>query len=763
MTEPNRNPAIDWLTPTDLQDILDAIPAPLFVKDAQSRILLMNRQCEEQWGIEFARLAGKDGSEFFPADQMEVFLAGDRKVFEDGEPIEMDETVRNVWRNCNEDVHTTKKPTFDAQGRPRLLIGVSVDIQKRKLAEARLEVSENTLRNLYELSPLGISRNDVSGRFLEFNSAFEKICGFSRDELMRMDYWMLTPAEYADQEQKALELLAAEGHHYGPYEKEYIRKDGSRIPVRLNGVLVTEADGNQYIWSIIEDISQARKNEAQLAESGERFSYLVNAIPQMVWTATVAGKLTYVNSQLKQFLGISTDDMPLLERAMFKALSPAGRRTLKESWSEKGLVSQTEFNAEFQARRFDGEYRWLDMNAIPIKNPQGVVTRWIGTMTDITERRLIDTNLRESQKLEALGSLTGGLAHDFNNLLGIVLGNLDMLQAAALDPKSAARLQVALTAAERGAELTKSLLAVARGQSIKLVHTRLDGLLREMEPLLLHTVGARIKLVLRIDLQNAVAMVDRAALESSLLNLVINARDAMPQGGRLNILLRPPSRLEATEFPHGAYATLEVEDTGCGMTAEVARKATNPFFTTKERGRGTGLGLAMVNAFAHESGGHLRIQTKVGVGTSVQLSLPISSEPVPLPPSAASLAPARPAGMARVLVVDDEAPLLELLSGWLTDSGYSVRSCTSGDQAWSALQQETPDIMITDVIMPGTLDGLELAQKAHALLPNLRILLVSGFPIDGEKAVSEMRWPMLSKPYRREELLNTVARLQEKV
>ena len=758
MNEPLASGRIGGLSTADLKEIVDAIPAALFVKDAQSRVMLMNRRCEEQWGVSFEEVAGTDGSAIFPAEQMEVFLHADRQVFDGGVQISREETLWNARLKLNQEVHTTKSPTYHADGSPRFLIGVSIDIERRKFVEARLRESEETLRNLYELSPLGIARTDMAGNYVEFNRAFERICGYPREELLVTDYWDLTPVEYLEQEKKQLEMLHTKGF-YGPYEKEYRQKDGTRIPIRLNGVMSVRSNGEKYIWSIIEDISERKRSEADLVESSERFSYLVNSIPQMVWTATQDGTLLFANHQLFEFLGLHDGDMAHVQRELLKALSPASSKAFKSAWYQANGESKAEFNLEIQAMRKDGEYRWLDLHAVSIHSQNGPLTRWVGTLTDVSERRMADQSLRESQKLEAIGSLTGGLAHDFNNLLGIVLGNLDMLSATALPQKAAAQVRVALTAAERGAELTKSLLAVARGQASVAARTDLMALLTQLKPLLVHTAGARTRLRLKFEMEEAIALVDVAGLESSLLNLVINARDAMANGGGLKIVLRSPTRLEAAELPVGSYATLEVVDTGCGMTPEVQRKATNPFFTTKERGRGTGLGLAMVNGFAHQSGGRLRIESKLGVGTSVQLTLPLLHETLLEGlPSAHSDTGSRPQ-LGRVMVVDDEQPLLDLLSTWLTEAGYSVQACNSGEQAWAAMQVALPDILITDVVMPGKIDGLRLAAMVEEHAATVRILLVSGFPIDGQEAVAASSWPMLAKPYRRADILQKIAQL----
>jgi PAS domain S-box-containing protein len=760
MRKTNPKASVRGLTTKDLKEILDAVPASLFVKDAQSRILLMNRECEEQWGVKFTDVEGTDASQFYSPEQMQEFIDGDKRAFADGIPIDVEEVLWNAKFQGNRCVHTTKKPVYDKTGKPRFLICISLDEQKITEIRSQIESNETNLSKLFERSTLGIGLNDMSGRFVKFNRALKNICGYSDEEMKALAYWDLTPQEYLPQEALHMDQLTKSGL-YGPYEKEYIRKDGSRIPLRLNGVLVTGSDGKEYIWSVVEDISDSKRTKLQLEESLQRFSRLVNSIPQMVWTAQTSGELTFINDQWQKFLGEAAASPLAAQQSMFRSLSPASRKAVNEVWNQSGLIPKNEFNLEMQALRQDGEYRWLELHAVPIMDQNETISRWIGTMTDISERRMAEQHLFESQKLEALGSLTGGLAHDFNNLLGVVLGNLDLLSASPLNAKSAAQVRVALAAAERGAELTKSLLAVARGQTTKRESTNLKELLLNLEPLLTHTAGVRVCFRIKIELDDAVVLVDRAALESSLLNLVINARDAMPQGGDLILTLRTPSKLEAMDLPHGNSVTLELEDTGLGMTPEVLRKATNPFFSTKERGRGTGLGLAMVNAFAHESEGSLHIHSEVGVGTTVQLTLPVTNAiaPVKAPPQSQLAAAEKSHGMTHVLVVEDEAPLRVLLSNWLYESGYVVQTCATGDEAWASLQKKMPDILITDVIMPGKIDGLELARQVRNLSPTLPILLVSGYPIDVEKALTDLNLPMLPKPYRREQVLIKIAEL----
>ena len=242
--------------------VVDALPTALFVKDGNSRIVLMNQACEELWGMTFADLKETDASQFFPADQMASFLSMDRDIFESGRPLVFEEEFWNAKLRENRIGRTVKKPIYDDQGNPLYLVCTTIDITDIKRVENGLRASEEKLRGLYELSPLGIALTDMKGNYVEFNRAFERICGYTRDELNALDYWTLTPKEYEDQELAQLDSLRRTGA-YGPYEKDYIRKDGSRIPLSLNGMLVKGSDGESYIWSIVEDITQ-RKRAAEL-------------------------------------------------------------------------------------------------------------------------------------------------------------------------------------------------------------------------------------------------------------------------------------------------------------------------------------------------------------------------------------------------------------------------------------------------------------------------------------------------------------------
>ncbi|MBL6750567.1 MAG: EAL domain-containing protein [Nevskia sp.] len=268
----------DWpLKPDFLKEqfeqFFDELPAALLVKDAHSRIVLMNRACEDVLGAAFADLRGTDGSGWFPAEQVEAFVDADRAAFAGRTTVESDAEFWNARLRRNRVAHTVRKPVFDEAGEPRYLVCVTVDVTEARQAEQTLRMSEDQLRALFELAPLGIALTDLNGRYLEFNEEFRRICGYEEDELKALNYWLLTPKEFEAQETRQLELLFGSGR-YGPYEKIYHQKSGRRIPVRLSGVLVTGRDGNRYIWSIVEDITERKRVEAERRKSETQISRL---------------------------------------------------------------------------------------------------------------------------------------------------------------------------------------------------------------------------------------------------------------------------------------------------------------------------------------------------------------------------------------------------------------------------------------------------------------------------------------------------------
>ena len=375
---------------------------------------------------------------------------------------------------------------------------------------------------------------------------------------------------------------------------------------------------------------------------------------------------------------------------------------------------------------------------------------------DITEKLRDEMALRQGQKMEATGQLTGGMAHDFNNILQVIQANLDLMKGAVGDdPKVLGRLAAASTAADRGARLTRQLLAFARRQPLAPQPTNVARLVGDLADLLRHSLGERIAMRLRIDDQPWNAKIDAGQLENAILNLAINARDAMPDGGTVTVevsnatLDRRYAALHRDVTP-GPYVLVAVDDTGTGMPPEVAAQAFDPFFTTKRDGKGTGLGLSMVYGFVRQSNGHIRIDSAIGQGTSVKLYLPRTLDPLV---EAATTPSDAPAGKERILVVEDNEEVrlavVDMLMGW----GYEVVAAENPDVAVAILEKDIDfDLLFTDIVMPGSTSALELGAMAQRLRPRIAVLLTSGFTRDLIPAGDQPDYPLIAKPYRGEEL-----------
>jgi signal transduction histidine kinase/ActR/RegA family two-component response regulator len=384
---------------------------------------------------------------------------------------------------------------------------------------------------------------------------------------------------------------------------------------------------------------------------------------------------------------------------------------------------------------------------------------FFATGRDISERLAAEERLRHAQKMEALGQLTGGIAHDFNNLLTIVLGNSELLAEALTQyPKLRALAEMIRESADRGAALTSHLLAFARRQPLAPRKVDLNELIANLSDLLRRTLGEHIQIEFSKPRDLWPARIDPMQMESALLNLAINARDAMPGGGRLlietgNVLLEETSADLQQELPDGRYVLLTVSDSGSGMVLEVARKAFEPFFTTKGPGRGSGLGLSMVYGFVKQSGGHVKLYSEPGHGTAVRLYLPCATEADSWQPQAPLLG-APQGGDESILLVEDDPQVRANAEQMLRSLGYRVQAASNAHDALGLLGAGLRvDLLFTDIIMPGGLDGQQLAETCRRLYPKLKILFTSGYSENALAfSASANAIQLLSKPYRRRDL-----------
>ncbi len=467
------------------------------------------------------------------------------------------------------------------------------------------------------------------------------------------------------------------------------------------------------------------------------------------------------------------------DEALDGLILPEDRNGFLTLMSDLIQGSRNQARLDLRFARPDGRVLQADTTVTLIRNPSGAIEQLIVQIEDATDRKQAASSLQRAQKMEAIGQLTGGLAHDFNNLLTVIIGNLELLEGKLPDDRSTKRLSEAIDAARKGAGLTRQMLAFARKQELEPREVKVNDLVSGIAPLIARTIGEQIQLKADLMGGEPLAVIDPSQLESAILNLSINARDAMPRGGHLTIETQPAYLDQAYADKHqdvvpGHYVMVAVSDTGSGMSPEVLEKVFQPFFTTKEQGKGSGLGLSMVYGFIKQSGGHINIYSEIGHGTAVKMYLPRKFAVGEIIPEVLGVAPqmvqepepevtvepepevAPEPRKPRILVVEDQEAVRAVACGFLQDFGYDIVEAEDGLQALARLQEDPGiDLMFSDVVMPGGLNGFDLAQAARGIRPDLKVVHTSGYPKGAMVHQEEPRFRegfIIMKPYRREDL-----------
>ncbi|MEW6091513.1 MAG: PAS domain S-box protein [Pseudomonadota bacterium] len=654
-------------------------------------------------------------------------------------------------------VRSMGEPEYDGAGK---IIGAQGGFQDvTELVEARERGEElqqrltSTLENMgdafYLLSP--------EYEFLFLNKQAEKLLRRSRDELLGKYIWEAFPESRSN----FLNAIPADADPEKELSFEFFYEPfDAWFEVELYPV-------PEGIAVYFRDITRERAQSMQLRlleAAVERLNDVVMITDATPVDTGEGPRIVYVNDAFEQRTGYS--------RAEVTGKSP---RILQGPGTDRQVLDRIRqalqqwqpVRAELLNYTKAGEAFWLEIDIVPITNEKGENTHWVSIERDVTERHVLEERLRESQKLEAMGRLTGGVAHDFNNLLTVILGNAELLSARlARDPQLRPLAEMTAKAAERGAELTSRLLAFARRQALQPKTIDSNKLIASIEPMLRRTISEEIELEFVRGAGLWAAEADPSQLEVALLNLVINARDAMPEGGKLT-LETGNAHLDDTyaalhdEVKPGQYVMISVSDTGTGMTPETLARAFEPFYTTKEVGQGSGLGLSMVFGFVKQSGGHVKIYSEPDHGTSVKLYFPRArTAQEPAPPKAPRETILR--GSEHILVVEDDDLVREHLSAQLEGLGYKVTSATNGPRALNIIRErEDIALLLTDIVMPGGMNGRELADEAVKLRPDLKVLFSSGY---SENAIVhhgrlDAGVELLSKPYRLQELAAKVRKV----
>jgi PAS domain S-box-containing protein len=491
------------------------------------------------------------------------------------------------------------------------------------------------------------------------------------------------------------------------------------------------ADKIIRIQGAIQDISSSKHAAEAVRQSAERFRLLSLATKDAIWDLDYVSGALWWSEGFEELTGNRRDELDRPISALTDSVHPDDRQRVISRIRAAIAGNDSSWSDAYRIRRPDGSYAQVVDRGFLIRNSQGKVVRMVGGITDISDRMRLEEQLRQSQRLESLGQLTGGVAHDFNNLLGIIYGNLELLGEELGDrPELQEMLQSALRASERGASLTRSLLAFSRQQPLDPHAIDPNVHVEEMIALLKRTVPENIEIRF-VPSCTWTCEADAGQLQNALLNLVVNARDAMPSGGRLTLETgnaRLDENYSAThaEVASGEYVVIAVSDTGIGMSPEVVARVFEPFFTTKDVGKGTGLGLSMVYGFAKQSLGHVSIYSELGVGTTVRLYLPRSGGTDDS--SAGNVTTDAHGGGEIILVVEDDADMLGMTSKLLRALGYRVMTAAGAEAALEIVQRRTAfDLLLTDVVLPGSMNGRLLADEVLRQRPETRVVFMSGY------------------------------------
>ncbi|MBI3645304.1 MAG: PAS domain S-box protein [Acidobacteriales bacterium] len=693
------------------KSLVESLPQNILRKDRDGRFTFANQRFCDLVGKPLGQIVGRTDFDLFPADLAEKYREDDRKVLESGERYETIEEHQAAGRERLY-VQVIKTPIYSLENK---ILGVQCifwDVTEHKRAQEKLRESEEQFRLLFEQAPVAYHEIDREGTLRRVNQAECILFGYEASELVGRPIWDFVAPEVQAQSREAIRKKISAQQPLASFTRDYRRRDGSQLVLEIHESLVRDREGTVVgIRSSLVDTTARTRAEEELRYQARLLENVSDAIiatnrDSRITTWNLAAQRIYgwspaeaVGQPAREFLG--TEERPGAREDRRKVLMENGR------W--EGEVLQ---------RRKDGAAVYVQASVTLIRDSLGNPIGAVAVNRDITERRRLEEQLRQSQKMDAVGQLAGGVAHDFNNLLTVMNGYSDLLleELAGQEPLRQQVEQIA-KAGERAVALIRQLLAFGRKQLMNPAVLDLNAVVADMGTMLRRLIGEHIELqeILAPDLGRVKA--DRGQLEQVLLNLAINARDAMPSGGLLVIQTANA----------GEGVTLAVSDTGIGMDPQTQARIFEPFFTTKEPGRGTGLGLATVYGIVQQSGGRIGVRSQPGKGSTFTVWLPLTAEaaePVPAAPAGRKRAP----GAETILLVEDDETVRKLVHSALTKSGYAVLPARSGEEALSIAERHSGPIqlLLTDVMMPG-MSGPDLARRLAALRARIKVIYMSGY------------------------------------
>ena len=749
-----------------LRVMLEQLPAVVWTTDAGLEFTSSQGAALTGLGLQPNQAVGQSIFEYFGTDDEDFpAIKAHRRALE-GESLafELD------WRG--QSFHSLVEPLRQSDGTIVGAVGVALDVTEVRTSEAALRASEERYRDFLAHSSEGIWRLELDepmpvsmpldeqleflyehGRFAECNSALSFMVGLeSPSQLVGATLERLLPQD----DPQVLEHLRVFVKCDYDLEEAEIAELDRRGRARFHQINLTGILEDRFllrVWGTHRDITDHRRAQQALRASEERYREIFEGSLDTLFISTPEGHLLDINPAGLRLLGYDSKEELLKVDIEELYVDPDVRQ------SGLDRLAKEEFLRDFELRlrRKDGSQVTVLETTTAVKGESGELFALRGMLRDVTEQRALEEQLLRSQRMEAVGRMAGGVAHDFNNLLTVINGRSDLLRSQ-LEPGSplVAEVDEIKAAGERAAALTRQLLVLSRRRTTSPQAVNLNELVKNMENLLRRSIGEQIELVAHFDPDLANVKADPGQIEQVILNLALNARDAMPRGGRLvidttNVSVTQGSALALYGLTPGPYVFLRFEDTGTGIDPGIRGQIFEPFFSTKDPAEGTGLGLATVYGIVQQSNGHVRVESEPGRGACFEVYFPAVSDPVESPRKPV-VVPTSPSGSETVLLVEDEAAVRGLLRRFMDGKGYRVLEAADGEEALSVVESEAGriDLLLTDLVMPG-MGGFELAHRLEAKLPEVKILFMSGYS-EGAEAffnsglVSDAR-NFLQKPF----------------
>lgn len=739
-----------------LADTLENIGDAFFTLDREWRFSYLNNRAGCLLERSTDALLGRNIFEEFPQAVGTEFEVQYLRAVEMGETRRFEQFFPPLDRWFRVSAHPT----------PEGLAVYFLDISQERQRDQQLRLLDAAVAHINDIVVITEAGPTENSKIVYVNEAFVRLTGFTKQEAIGQTPRLIQGPKTQRAE---LDRIRAAVNARLPVRAELINytKSGTEYWLEIDVVPISDdgADVTHFV-AIQRDITHRRRAEEALRISETRFRFIARATGNAVWEWDIAsGRLWWSEGM-----------------AMF-GHPPHAEGTLIEVWNEnvhpedmqrvdaalRQLLSgiKDDVHERYRFCRADGTWANVENHAFLVRDDEGRAVQILGSMTDISERLEMEERLRQSQKLEAVGQLTGGVAHDFNNLLTVIMGNNELLQDH-LEAGHPLRkyADMSAIAADRAAELTNRLLAFSRKQALQPQVTDINAVVSGIEGMMRRTLGEAIAIDIALTGDLWKTAVDLSQLEAALLNLAINARDAMPDGGTLtietaNTTLYDADMCDEDDPLPGHYIVTTVSDTGHGIPKDVLDRVFEPFFTTKAVGEGTGLGLSMVYGFVKQTGGLIRVQSQVNEGTSIKLYFPrFHGEHAPLPAPSHDSTIVR--GQETILVVEDDTLIAQQLTAQLWDLGYKVLNAAAGEAALSILRTRADiDLLFTDIILPGGLDGRQVAATARSIRPALKVLYTSGYSdtATAHKAGADFAGELLRKPYRRSDLASKIRKV----